>query len=105
MSYSNYSMYLKSKRSKEHCCCVTGPTGPAGPPAADGTFWGDYLFWDPNVLQWVVGSNRINLGAHAGEVFEDPATGLQNLQPLRCAHVKISANANGATPYSHLHAG
>ena len=81
MSYSNYSMYLKSKRSKEHCCCVTGPTGPAGPPAADGTFWGDYLFWDPNVLQWVVGSNRINLGAHAGEFFIDSATGLQNLQP------------------------
>ncbi len=81
MSYSNYAMYLKSKRSKEHCCCVTGPTGPAGPAAVDGTLWADYLFWNPNLLQWEVGSNRVNIGAHAGEFFIDPVTSLQNLQP------------------------
>jgi hypothetical protein len=36
MSFGNYSSYLARKKSGEQCCCVTGATGPIGPPGATG---------------------------------------------------------------------
>jgi hypothetical protein len=35
--------------------------------AKDGQFYSDYLFWDNNELRWEVGSEKIHLGANAGQ--------------------------------------
>jgi hypothetical protein len=34
---------------------------------AEGTNWGDYLYWDPAATDWVVGNTEITLGKSAGE--------------------------------------
>jgi hypothetical protein len=36
----------------------------------DGTVYGEYLYWDPAVNNWVVGGQDINIGWHAGEISQ-----------------------------------
>lgn len=78
-SYSGYSGYYPSKNccAKRECpaSCPAGPPGPIGPMGpigpkgidASGSCFGDYIYWDTNTNKWVVGSDNITLGCHAGE--------------------------------------
>ena len=44
----------------------TGPTGPQGILSATGTYYSDYLYWNPTGSAWAVGSDRVHIGKNAG---------------------------------------
>ena len=49
-----------------------GPTGPQGEKGdtglidACGNYYSDYIYWDPNVTSWEVGSTKVHIGRDAG---------------------------------------
>ncbi len=47
---------------------ATGPTGPGGGGgiSIQGSEYSDYLYWDTNVGDWLVGSSTIHIGSRAG---------------------------------------
>lgn len=47
----------------------TGSTGPTGPRVLSqvGNYYSDYIFWNPTLSEWEVGSDKIHIGRFAGE--------------------------------------
>ena len=53
--------------SKQYLAAGTGATGGGGSNIQDGTYYADYLYWDPINKEWTVGSNNVKLGSEAGQ--------------------------------------
>ena len=49
---------------------ATGATGPQGVVGVAGTYYGDYIYWNPSANQtgnWVLGSESVYIGRYAGQ--------------------------------------
>jgi len=85
-----------------------GPTGPTGPVGFDlsGNCFADYLYWDDNTNEWVVGSEQITLGCGAGQFNQGVKsialgyTAGQNNQGIYSVSVGNSAGQENQGDYS-----
>jgi hypothetical protein len=118
----SYSGYYSSKnccvKAKNQCPtpCPTGPTGPVGLPGPmgatgrigptgvsidlSGVCYGDYIYWNDNTQNWVVGSENISLGCNAGNISQDDyavAIGYQAGQTNQSENAIAIGNSAGQT--------